>query len=36
MTALRGEQVVMVPLEEIAGKVKYVPEDLLSVARVLA
>ncbi|MDM7831073.1 6-phosphofructokinase [Cellulomonas edaphi] len=36
MTALRGESVVTVPLSEIAGKVKYVPEDLLGVARALA
>lgn len=36
MTALRNEEVVLVPLEEIAGKVKHVPEDLLRVARVLA
>ncbi|WP_435300102.1 6-phosphofructokinase [Timonella sp. A28] len=36
MTALRNEEVVLVPLDEIAGKVKPVPEDLLRVARVLA
>lgn len=36
MTALRNEEVVLVPLEEIAGKVKHVPQDLLRVARVLA
>jgi 6-phosphofructokinase 1 len=36
MTALRGESVVMVPLSEVAGKVKYVPDELLSVARALA
>ena len=36
MTALRGERVELVPLEEIAGKVKRVPEDLLAVARALA
>ena len=36
MTALRGETVEMVPLSEIAGKVKYVPEELLGVARALA
>jgi ATP-dependent phosphofructokinase / diphosphate-dependent phosphofructokinase len=36
MTALRGESVVMVPLSEIAGKVKYVPSELLAVARALA
>ncbi|MEN0128430.1 MAG: ATP-dependent 6-phosphofructokinase [Brevundimonas sp.] len=36
MTALRGEHVEMVPLSEIAGKVKYVPDELLSVARALA
>ncbi|WP_263119231.1 ATP-dependent 6-phosphofructokinase [Cellulomonas fimi] len=36
MTALRGEDVVLVPLSEIAGKVKHVPADLLDVARALA
>ncbi|GIJ00436.1 pyrophosphate-dependent phosphofructokinase [Sediminihabitans luteus] len=36
MTALRGESVVMVPLAEIAGKVKHVPSELLRVAQVLA
>lgn len=36
MTALRGEEVVLVPLAEIAGKVKHVPNDLLDVARALA
>ncbi|MBO9554484.1 ATP-dependent 6-phosphofructokinase [Cellulomonas sp.] len=36
MTALRGERVELVPLSEIAGKVKRVPEDLLAVARALA
>lgn len=36
MTALRGEDVVLVPLPEIAGKVKTVPTDLLQVARALA
>lgn len=36
MTALRGEEVVLVPLPEIAGKVKRVPADLLRVARALA
>ncbi|MFF1529368.1 6-phosphofructokinase [Cellulomonas sp. NPDC058312] len=36
MTALRGEEVVLVPLPEIAGKVKKVPADLLGVARALA
>jgi 6-phosphofructokinase 1 len=36
MTALRGERVELVPLEEVAGKVKHVPEDLLAVARALA
>jgi 6-phosphofructokinase 1 len=36
MTALRGEDVVLVPLAEIAGKVKYVPEELLCVAAALA
>ena len=32
MTALRGERVEMVPLSEVAGKVKYVPDELLAVA----
>lgn len=36
MTALRAEQVVEVPLEEVAGKVKLVPEELLRAANVLA
>jgi 6-phosphofructokinase 1 len=36
MTALRGENIVMVPLPEIAGKIKVVPADLLEVARTLA
>ncbi|MDR1441351.1 MAG: 6-phosphofructokinase [Bifidobacteriaceae bacterium] len=35
MTAVRGEEIVLVPLEEIAGKVKAVPEDLVEVARAL-
>lgn len=36
MTALRGEEVVLVPLAEIAGKVKTVPPDLLRTAKVTA
>lgn len=36
MTALRGEEIVLVPLPEIAGKVKHVPADLLQVAQALA
>ncbi|GAA3822639.1 6-phosphofructokinase [Cellulomonas soli] len=36
MTALRGEEVVLVPLSEVAGKVKHVPASLLDVARALA
>ena len=36
MTALRGEEVVLVPLAEIAGKVKHVPDELLDVASALA
>jgi phosphofructokinase-like protein len=36
MTALRGEDVVLVPLADIAGKVKQVPADLLETARALA
>lgn len=36
MTALRGERVELVPLSEVAGKVKHVPGDLLDVARALA
>jgi len=36
MTALCGERVELVPLSEVAGKVKRVPEDLLAVARALA
>lgn len=36
MTALRGEEIVLVPLPEIAGKVKHVPADLMRVAHALA
>jgi phosphofructokinase-like protein len=36
MTALHGDEVVLVPLSEIAGKVKQVPIDLLEVAGALA
>lgn len=36
MTALRGERVRTVPLEDVAGKVKHVPKELLRVARALA
>ncbi|GEL93626.1 6-phosphofructokinase [Cellulomonas composti] len=36
MTALRGDKVELVPLPEIAGKVRYVPDELLDVARALA
>lgn len=36
MTALRGECIELVPLAEIAGKVKYVPDELLRVANALA
>ncbi len=36
MTALRGEAVQLVPLAEIAGRVKRVPPDLLAVAAALA
>lgn len=36
MTAIRNDEIVLVPLNEIAGKVKPVPNDLLRVARVLA
>ena len=36
MTALRGEEVVLVPLSEVAGQVKRVPLELLGVARALA
>jgi 6-phosphofructokinase 1 len=36
MTALRGDEVVLVPLQEIAGKVKRVPAELLQVVRALA
>ncbi|MDR3068625.1 MAG: 6-phosphofructokinase [Cellulomonas sp.] len=36
MTALHGEKVELVPIAEIAGKVKHVPADLLEVARALA
>lgn len=36
MTALHGECVELVPLSEVAGKVKRVPDELLAVARALA
>jgi len=36
MTALHGEKVELVPIAEIAGKVKHVPADLLEVAKALA
>jgi 6-phosphofructokinase 1 len=36
MTALRGERIDLVPLAEIAGKIKYVPTELLDVAATLA
>jgi len=36
MTALRGERVEIIPLADIAGKVKMVPPELLRAARVLA
>jgi 6-phosphofructokinase 1 len=36
MTALQGDQVVLVPIADIAGKVKQVPAELLRVAQVLA
>ncbi|MCC2308246.1 6-phosphofructokinase [Cellulomonas chengniuliangii] len=36
MTALRGEDVVLTPLTEIAGKVKHVPASLIQVAQALA
>ncbi|MGC0142805.1 MULTISPECIES: 6-phosphofructokinase [unclassified Pseudactinotalea] len=36
MTAVRGEQVELVPLRDIAGKLKTVPQELLSAARALA
>lgn len=36
MTAIRGEQVELVPIADVAGKVKHVPGDLLRVASALA
>lgn len=36
MTALRGEDIVLVPMAELAGKTKPVPADLLRVARLVA
>ena len=36
MTALRGDKVELLAIEEVAGKVKHVPADLLAVARTLA
>lgn len=36
MTALRGDAIELVPLADIAGKVRHVPQDLLHVAKVLA
>lgn len=36
MTGLRGDRVELVGFDEVAGRVQYVPEDLLRVARELA
>lgn len=36
MTALRDDSVVLVPLSEVAGKVKHVPRELLNVAHALS
>ncbi|MEE6274597.1 6-phosphofructokinase [Georgenia wangjunii] len=36
MTALRGDRIELVPLSEVAGKVKHVPQDLIKVANALA
>jgi 6-phosphofructokinase 1 len=36
MTAVRGDRIELVDIAEIAGKVQYVPSDLLTVARELA
>ena len=35
ITAVRGEKIELVPLEEIAGKVKQLPAELVEVARAL-
>ena len=36
MTVLRGDEVVLIPLSDVAGKVKAVPAELLMVAHALA
>lgn len=36
MTALHGEEIVLVPLEEVAGRAKPVPRELIEVANALA
>lgn len=36
MTALRGERIELVDLQEVAGKVKHVPADLIETAHALA
>ena len=36
MTAIRGDRIELIDIAEIAGKVQYVPSDLLTVARELA
>lgn len=36
MTAIHGERVDLVPIADIAGRVKYVPDQMLAVARALA
>lgn len=36
MTAIRGERIELVELQEVAGKVQHVPDDLLMVAGALA
>ena len=36
MTAVRGDRIELLDIAEVAGKVQYVPDDLLTVARELA
>ncbi len=36
MTAVRGDKIELLDIAEVAGKVQYVPDDLLTVARELA
>ena len=36
MTALQGDQIILVPISEVAGKTKFIPQEYLDVAEALA